>query len=419
MTIKTNGKTTDVDDNEMSSQSEEKELRIRGHKLSLTCICINSTGRYIYTGSKDGSLIKWCADTRKVVHKVKSITKLEAKDESKAQQHHTRHINTIAISSDDRFLATGGWDRLIRIWSPEELSHIHTFKMHRGEVTALAFRKSHPTLYSGSSDRSIIIWTLEDDDNRCMVEALYGHESPVTSMDSLEKERILSAGGRDQSVRVWKIVEQAQSIFESTQQSVDVARYIDNKTFVSGGEDGSIKLWTTMKRTPLFVVDNAHGKDKTRTQSETTSTQLRYWISSLATYLHTPGKKFKGRPTKRIKLDSESDSYDTADEVLPANRDGVVESDASSDNDTSNNGLFALVASGSCDSFVRIWKVYKSGSKFTMQLYKSIECPGFVNDLRFNVSGDKLFAACGQEHRGGRWWKIKGQLNRMRVLDCT
>lgn len=425
MTVKTNTDTNG--DDAMSIESGEKELRVRGHKLSLTCLCIDSTESFIYTGSKDGSLVKWCAETRKVLHKVKSITKLAAQDKAKAQEHHTRHINAIAISSNDKFLATGGWDKLIRIWSPDDLSLIHTFKMHRSEVTALAFRKSHPTLYSGSSDKSVIIWTLEDDDNRCMVEALYGHESTVTSLDALEKERILSGGGRDQSIRVWKIVEQAQSVFESTQQSVDVVRYLDNKTFVSGGEDGSIRLWTTMKRTPLFVVENAHKKEEDKTQNGSTSTELRCWISSLATHLYQSGKQPKSkkakskepksRPVKKIKLGSDSDSYDTADEVLPTSHDRADESDASVDDETTVDGTFALVASGSCDSFVRIWKVNKSGSKFTMHLHRSIECPGFVNDLRFNRSGDKLFAACGQEHKFGRWWKIKGPLNRVRILE--
>lgn len=415
---------------QMQVDNEHRESSTRGHRLSLTCVCVDPTNSHAYTGSKDGSLIKWCLKTKKILHKVKSITKSEAEeDESKAQQHHTRHINAIALSSDNRFLATGGCDKLIRIWSPEDLSHKHTFKMHRSEVTALAFRKSHPTLYSGSADRSVIIWTLEDDDNRCMVEALYGHESAVTSLDSLEKERILSAGSRDQSVRVWKIVEQAQSVFETGQQSVDVVRYIDSSTFVSGGEDGSLKLWTTMKRTPLFVIENAHGaskhpKDQTLKDGTTGAPNpLKYWVTSLATRLcQRKSNKAKGRAVKKRKVCDESDEYDTADEALPTrqdNDDRHDDSDDASDEAGAGDGTFALVASGSCDSFVRIWKVDKSGSKFTMALHQSIECPGFVNDLCFTESADKLIAACGQEHKSGRWWKIRGSMNRLRILELN
>lgn len=31
--------------------------------------------------------------------------------------------------------ASGGQDKLVRIWNPENLAHIHTFKGHRDAVT--------------------------------------------------------------------------------------------------------------------------------------------------------------------------------------------------------------------------------------------------------------------------------------------
>ena len=41
----------------------------------------------------------------------------------------------------------------------------------------------------------------------------YGHEDTITSIDSLTRERAITAGGRDGSIRIWKVVEESQLVF--------------------------------------------------------------------------------------------------------------------------------------------------------------------------------------------------------------
>lgn len=404
----------DMDESVQSKQSNgdaasfiETEAQLRNHRLPLTCLCVDSEDKYVFTASKDGSIIKWCLTTRKILNKVNSIKKKDAEANPKlAERRHVNHINAIAISSDDKFLATGGWDKKIRIWSPDNLTWLHTFTLHRREITALAFRRGHHTLYSGSVDKSVMLWTLEDDNNRSFVDTLIGHESPITSMDTCRKERVLTAGGLDQSIRIWKIVEQAQTVFQSKHGSADVARYIDDKTFVSGGEDGSITLWTTMKRSSLFSL-KVHGVDE--------KTKLNNWVTSLATYPIKQAKKTSDeRPTKRRKLDDDAN-------VSQENDDENSDKEHSSDEDaggeeqqvTDTTRPYALVASGSCDSKLHVWKVIKN--EFVH--HQSFDCPGFINDLRFTSDGRKLVVACGKEHRFGRWAVKKEAKNAMRIFE--
>ena len=44
------------------------------------------------------------------------------------------------------------------------------------------------------------------------VETLFGHQAPVLSVDSLMRETAISVGGRDKSVRFWKIPEETQLV---------------------------------------------------------------------------------------------------------------------------------------------------------------------------------------------------------------
>lgn len=41
-----------------SGHSDPVVLRCKEHKDSITCICLSSNGHFLYSGSKDGTLVK-------------------------------------------------------------------------------------------------------------------------------------------------------------------------------------------------------------------------------------------------------------------------------------------------------------------------------------------------------------------------
>lgn len=41
----------------------------------------------------------------------------------------------------------------------------------------------------------------------------FGHQDAVAALDALSRERCVTAGGRDGTVRVWKIPEESQLVF--------------------------------------------------------------------------------------------------------------------------------------------------------------------------------------------------------------
>lgn len=261
----------------------------------------------------------------------------------------TGGITSIAISSDSKFLATSDNSNDIQIWDPHTLKHVHTFRGHKGCVIGLVFRKSTHDLYSASKDRSVKIWSL---DEMAYVETLFGHQSPITAIDALTRERAITAGGRDTSIRIWKIVEESQLIFNGSQGSLDEVKLLDEEHFVSGSDNGTIGLWSVLKKKPLYSVPEAHGSDN----------EVPRWITSLATLL--------------------------------------------------NSDLFA---SGSYDGTIRLWKVCDSYKKFEPLF--SVEANGFVNCMQFSSDGKQLYAAVGQEHKSGRWFKDSRAKNGLLIIN--
>lgn len=132
----------------------------------------------------------------------KFVFKSSLKDtESKG---HNKHILSVAVSSDKRYVASAGRDKLIKVWDTRTNSFIDQFPGHQDDVTCLAFQLGTHQLYSGSLDRTVKVWDVKE---MSYIDTLYGHEGHVNAIDSMYHEAALSCGN-DSSCRFWKIIEE-------------------------------------------------------------------------------------------------------------------------------------------------------------------------------------------------------------------
>ncbi|XP_043484115.1 U3 small nucleolar RNA-interacting protein 2-like isoform X2 [Leptopilina heterotoma] len=244
-------------------------LKCKYHRETITCLCLSSDGKFLFSGSKDGTIVKWCLADKS---KVKILKGKRTKNDNGI-----KCVECMAISTDSKFVVVGDKaTKNITVLSGDDLSHIKYLQGHRGMVTGLVFRKNTHTLYSASKDASVKVWNLDD---MAYVESLFGHGSAITSIDALSRERAVTSGGLDGSIRIWKIVEESQLIFNGHGGSIDTVKLINEENFLSGGDDGQLSVWGCLKKKPLCSYPEAHGKNP--------ENGLPNWISSIATLLNT------------------------------------------------------------------------------------------------------------------------------------
>ncbi|NXT77007.1 U3IP2 protein, partial [Zapornia atra] len=270
------------------------------------------------------------------------------------EQHmgHASQVLCMAISSDGKFLATGDRNKLIMIWDPATCKRLNIFTGHRDAVSGLSFRKGTHQLYSASHDRCVKVWDVAEN---AYVETLFGHQDVITGLDSLSRESCVTAGGRDGTVRLWKIPEESQLVFCGHQGSIDCIQLINEEHMVSGADDGSVALWGLSKKKPLALARQAHG------MQDAQGLQQPYWISAVAALRNTD-----------------------------------------------------LLATGSHSGSVKLWKCGEGFRK--LDPLWDIPLVGFVNSLAFSAAGSFLVAGLGQEHRLGRWWRIKEAKNSICII---
>lgn len=153
--------------------------------------------------------------------------------------YHRGKVTCCAISPDDKYLVTGGEDTYIKVWDFKTLEHIKDFKAHLSAVTSLTFRKTTECLelFSASSDRSIKAWNL---DQLGFVDAMYGHQDSVMQIDMLTRARVVACGGLDKTVRIFKVAEESQLVFNGFAESIsiDTVAMLNEEHFISGAMDG-------------------------------------------------------------------------------------------------------------------------------------------------------------------------------------
>ncbi|GJE98703.1 WD40 repeat domain-containing protein [Phanerochaete sordida] len=367
-------------------------LRTRGHRFAATSAVASEDARWLYTSGKDGCIIKWDLSTGKKVHQFFKVRapKDSGKGKGKAKAEpagelrgHTDEIWALALSPDGKLLASGGKDRRIGVWDVEKNEWVKGFTGHRDSISALSFRKAPAAtntpiqLYSGSFDRTLKIHDLSV---MGYIETLFGHQAPVLNIDSLIKETAVSVGGRDKTVRYWKVPDESQLVFrggnktgwedaleggnlddemevegarkkpgKTTEKfiegSIECCTMLDETTFVSGGDSGSISLWSTQKKKPIFTQPLAHGMDEAQVDTEDMKTVRKpRWVTALGCLRYSD-----------------------------------------------------MFASGSWDGTIRIWKLDAKLKSFA--LVGSVPAPGVVNSLQFVAAPRSEVAAFGWAQR--------------------
>lgn len=75
---------------------------------------------------------------------------------------HEKDVNCLEVSPNDKLVASGSEDKMIRIWSTSDLAPQAVLKGHRRGVWCIRFSPVDKVLASASGDKTIKLWSMED-----------------------------------------------------------------------------------------------------------------------------------------------------------------------------------------------------------------------------------------------------------------
>jgi WD40 repeat protein len=308
---------------------------LNAHTDAVASLAISADNRFLASASWDRNLKLWKMTTGNLIDSevghsqgILAVIFLDTQDSEKSYE-----------------LATGGFDRAIKLWSfaPDREGNFNlrlqkTLTTHNGSIHALAFSKQRQTVISGSYDQKI-----EECDRKtgANLNNFSDNSGAIYAVAICELERVVASAGSDGRITLWQLEtkEKLGTLLGNISTVETLAISPDGRTLAAGCIDGTIKLWElepskVASQKPIRIL-NAHvGQVKSLVFSPDEQTLISGGADGAIAIWHP-------NSVESIELLSLSDEKDSR--VSPVCSVAIA-----------SNGQFLAV--GSADGKIRLWQ---------------------------------------------------------------
>lgn len=163
-------------------------------------------------------------------------------------EFHKERISSLALSKDQKILATGSADFSIKLWDTSTYLCISELLYHQDCINSLHISYNNQTLLSASGDRTISIWDLKTNTQQHIFQ---GHSDWVHCVIATKDLTNIFSGSKDTTIRVWDFVTKTyKGVLLGHKSWVNDLVLIQNDTILlSGSGDLTIKAWNILTLT--------------------------------------------------------------------------------------------------------------------------------------------------------------------------
>jgi WD40 repeat protein len=157
---------------------------------------------------------------------------------------HTESVESVSFSPDGMILASGSWDKTIKLWNTSDGTELYSLSEHIESVNSVVFSPDGTILASGSFDNTTKLWNVAKK-TEVEVVTLSDHNDPVASVAFSVDGAILASGSWDNKIKIWNVTNglEMHTLTGHTDWVESVSFSPDGKMLASGSYDNTIKLW--------------------------------------------------------------------------------------------------------------------------------------------------------------------------------
>ncbi|KAI0931517.1 hypothetical protein AcW1_001095 [Taiwanofungus camphoratus] len=215
--------------------------------------------RFMFTGSQDRTIKMWDLSGVPTTYVGPGEGEEEATVKCKSLTTHKAHdkdINSLDVAPNDRLLVSGSQDRTAKVWEIDyvvtgsgssrsvrgETRLLGTCKGHKRGVWCVRFGRAERVLATGSGDKTVRLWSL--DDFSCL-KTFEGHTNSVLRVDFVNTGMQMVSSASDGLVKLWNVrEEECMATMDNHEDKVwALAVSTDESTIVSGAADSVVTFW--------------------------------------------------------------------------------------------------------------------------------------------------------------------------------
>jgi WD40 repeat protein len=195
---------------------------LTGHTATITDIAFTGDGRIVSVSADSGARIY---DVATGVF----LTELLGQ--------HQQRLTAVAISPDQKEIATASADHTARIWPSPIGVKPDILAGHGDSVTVLKYSPDGGLLLTASPDGTARLW----DTTEPTLTSLGRHDGPVASVEFSPDGKLLVSAGADGTARIWNDGGLVRTLRHGA--AVTRASFVGNDRVLTASEDGTAQLW--------------------------------------------------------------------------------------------------------------------------------------------------------------------------------
>jgi len=165
---------------------------------------------------------------------------------------HTDWIGAVKFSPDGVLLATADRSNGLIVWEAQTGRLYLDLVGHKGEIRSLAWRPDSSTLISSSMDGKVKFWEMVEGKE---IKSIDAHAGGVAAVNICNDGTFVTTG-KDTKVKVWDPAGNAAGEMPAlTEAGLEVAITVDGKQIIAGDWLGNVTLWERAKPTNKFSLN--------------------------------------------------------------------------------------------------------------------------------------------------------------------
>lgn len=282
---------------------------------------ILSSGKMLFTTHGDCKVRIWDASTAENF-RPKKITTLPQRNRflffsRKSSQQHNDHISCLAYNKEDKLLYTGSWDKTVKAWKINERCCVDSFVAHEGQVNGIVINQEDGCVFTCSSDGSVKIWRrVFGESSHILTMTLKFQLSPVNALAlSLSPNTtLLYSGSSDGLINFWEKEKMSGRYnhggFLQGHHFAVLCLVALGELVFSGSEDATIRVWRREEgncfHSCISVIEGHHGP--VRCLAVSLETENVVGVKGLLVYSASLDQTFKVWrvkvfPTEKVNMD--------------------------------------------------------------------------------------------------------------------
>ncbi|MFN0015107.1 MAG: WD40 repeat domain-containing protein, partial [Saprospiraceae bacterium] len=218
--------------------------------LSVRSVCFTPDGKYLVTGSKDGTARLWDIESHSQTIPFRSF-------------EHPKGVNAVCVSPNGRFLVTVGKDKSIRWWDLKDDKKkplIILKEVHFAPITAVCISPNGKYFATCSEDTFIKLWETS---TKKEIRKFTGASFAVNAVAMRNDRKYLAVGHTYNLIKIWDLAAgKLSNTLTSSKVTDENGIYLaitslrfsrDNQSLVSASTDGTAKRWDIANTKPLQV----------------------------------------------------------------------------------------------------------------------------------------------------------------------